>query len=128
MEEINSTNNAMQNVLGQDFRTDLLRFPGGSFDKYKKKFVDYAEDKGYEIYDWNALNGDAEGSGLSKSRLINRFKESSKGKKDLVILMHDTDAKQTTLDALPEIIEYLIKEDYIFEPLRQVKEEVVTNE
>lgn len=115
--ELISADNAIKRVLGEDFETKLLRFPGGSHAEYKKKFVKKAEELGYKIYDWNALNGDAEGQLLSKDKLIQRLKSTIKGQKKLIILMHDTDAKTTTVDALPEIIDYLKSEGYSFEKL-----------
>ena len=37
---------------------------------------------GYRVYDWNALNGDAEGIDLDKDRLIERFKSTVKGQRN----------------------------------------------
>ncbi len=119
MGEIKYTEKVLKNILGEEFETKLLRLPGGSFEKYKQKFLKVATDAGYKNYDWNALNGDAEGTDLPKERLINRLKATSKGKKEIIILMHDTDAKKTTVEALPGIIDYLIKEGYEFRALDQ---------
>jgi len=41
----------------------------------------------------------------------------SKNKKKPVILFHDTNAKSTTVQALPEIIENLINEGFTFDVL-----------
>lgn len=117
--ELNKTAKTFKRILGEDFESKLVRFPGGSFEKSKQKFVNATSKLGYSNYDWNALNGDAEGHGLPKAKLISRLKESSKGKKEIIVLMHDTDAKQTTADALPEIIKHLIKEGYEFRTLDQ---------
>ena len=70
-------------------------------------------------YDWNALNGDAEVKNPTKNRLISRLKATVKGRKEVIILMHDTDVKKATVEALPEIIEYLIEQGYVFKPLQQ---------
>ncbi len=56
---------------------------------------------------------------MPKDKLVNRLKSTAKGKKEIIILMHDTDAKKTTVEALPEIIDYLIKEGYEFRALDQ---------
>ncbi|MBU5426371.1 polysaccharide deacetylase [Tissierella pigra] len=117
--EVESTEKALKNVLGEEFETKLLRMPGGSFEKHKQKFLKMFEEMGYKNYNWNSLNGDAEGIGLSKEKLVNRVKATTKGKKEVIILMHDTDAKQTTVDGLPEIINYLINEGYEFRALSQ---------
>lgn len=119
LSELKSTEKAFKNILGEDFETKLLRLPGGSFENYKQKFLKAATDLGYKNYNWNALNGDAEGKDLSKERLINRLKGTIKGKKEIIVLMHDTDSKKATVEALPEIIDYLIKEGYEFRALPQ---------
>jgi len=74
------------------------------------------EDK-YVYYDWNALNGDAEGYLISKDKLIARAKETIKNQASVIILMHDANVKTTTVDALPDIIEYLINSGYEFKTL-----------
>ena len=119
LEEVKSTEKALKEVLGEEFETKLLRMPGGSFEKHKQKFLKMFTDMGYKNYNWNALNGDAEGIGLSKEKLVYRAKSTTKGKKEVIILMHDTDAKQTTADGLREIIDYLIEEGYEFRALSQ---------
>lgn len=120
--ELDRTNNLFKEILGDDFETKLLRFPGGSFEKRKQKFIIATEKLGYINYDWDALNGDAEGHNISKKYLVNRLKSTvgtRKDKKEIIILMHDTDTKSATADALPEIIEYLIKEGYVFRTLNE---------
>lgn len=115
--ELKSTEKVLKDILGEDFETKLLRLPGGSFEKHKQKFLKVAGELGYKNYNWNALNGDAEGISIPKDKLINRLKSTAKGKKEIIVLMHDTDAKKTTVEALPEIIDYLIKEGYEFRAL-----------
>ncbi|WP_313757360.1 polysaccharide deacetylase family protein [Tissierella sp.] len=117
--ELKLTEKVLKDILGEDFETKLLRLPGGSFEKHKQKFLKVTGDLGYKNYNWNALNGDAEGVSLPKDKLVNRLKSTAKGKKEIIILMHDTDAKKTTVEALPEIIDYLIKEGYEFRALDQ---------
>ncbi|MBU5257024.1 polysaccharide deacetylase family protein [Tissierella praeacuta] len=117
--ELKLTEKVLKDTLGEDFETKLLRLPGGSFEKHKQKFLKVTGDLGYKNYNWNALNGDAEGVNIPKNKLVNRLKSTAKGKKEIIVLMHDTDAKKTTVEALPEIIDYLIKEGYEFRALDQ---------
>lgn len=120
--ELEKTNNNFKKVLGEDFETKLLRFPGGSFEKKKQNTIIATEKLGYINYDWNALNGDAEGHNLSKQYLINRLKSTVSARthnQEVIILMHDTDTKSTTAEALPKIIDYLIKEGYVFRTLNE---------
>lgn len=114
LEDVERANVTLKSILGQDFSTNVLRFPGGSFGPQKKAAINAVKKAGYNYFDWNSLNGDAEGVDLSKARLLERFKETVKNKGELIILMHDTDMKQTTADALPDIIKYLKNSGYIF--------------
>ncbi|WP_411682848.1 hypothetical protein [Clostridium thailandense] len=63
------------------------------------------------------MNGDAEGQNIPVDKLIENVKETSKGKNKIVILMHDISTKQTTVQALPQIIEYLKTQGYSFKIL-----------
>ena len=116
--ELRTTENVLKDILGEEYETKIIRFPGGSFGKKKEVFRKAAVDNGYSYYDWNSLNGDAEGHNISKNRLIQRFKTTSKGKKQLTVLMHDINTKKTTVEALPEIIECLQQNGYEFDTLK----------
>lgn len=117
MNDIYKTEKSLKNILGKNFQTKAIRFPGGSFDRYKASTRKVAADAGYNSYDWNALNGDAEGPKRTKAQLVNRVKETTKNKNEVIILMHDTDAKDTTVQSLKEVIDYLISEGYEFDTL-----------
>lgn len=116
LNDIDKADQVFKKILGEDFNSKLLRFPGGSFGK-SNKIIKAVVNAGYNYYDWNSLNGDAEGIRFSKDRLIKRFKETSRNKKKLIVLMHDTDAKDTTADSLRDIIDYLIDQGYEFDVL-----------
>ena len=118
LNELKNTEKVLKNILGEDFETNIIRFPGGSFGQKKAVFRKIAVDNGYSYYDWNALNGDAEGKSFPKDRLVQRLRSTANGQKELIILMHDMGGKQTTADALPEIIEYLQQDGYEFEVLK----------
>lgn len=117
--EINKTDSILKIILGQDFKTHLLRFPGGDAESYKDKYKDAAKGLGYKIYNWNALNGDSESKQVSADKLFSRLKQTTKGQKELIILMHDNYGKETTVKALPSIIDYLISQGYTFGKLVQ---------
>lgn len=118
LNELKATEKVLKNILGEDYETNIIRFPGGSFGQKKAVFRKTVVDNGYTYYDWNALNGDAEGKSFPKDRLVQRLKNTANGQKELIILMHDMGGKQTTADALPEIIEYLQQNGYEFEVLK----------
>lgn len=119
MYDVNRADRALKAVLGDEFETRLFRFPGGSFGKNKIPMIKAIEKAGYTVYDWNALNGDAEGLNLKNSHLINRLKATTRGKKNAIILMHDLDSKVGTVQTLRKNIDYLISQGYNFRLLEE---------
>lgn len=103
--------------------SDIIRFPGGSSNTVSRKYcsgimstlVNEVHNRGYEYFDWNCSNGDASGNNISADRLYNELVNSANINRDnLVILMHDTRAKSTTADSLPQILDYLRSNGYSF--------------
>lgn len=115
--DISKCAETLHSILGAEFKIKYIRFPGGSFGKKLEPFREAVEAAGYSFIDWNSLNGDAEGANIPPDKLVSRIKQTSKGKNTLVILMHDAPAKKTTVQALPQIIEYLKSEGFIFKTL-----------
>lgn len=122
MDDINKADRVLKDVLGEDFQTKLLRLPGGSFGKNKGPMVKAAEKAGYTVYDWNSLNGDAEGLNLRNSYLTKRLKDTTRNKKNAIILMHDMDTKKGTVETLRQNIDYLISEGFYFRVLEENNE------
>ena len=98
------------------YRVQGFRFPGGSNngiitsdDALYQAITSEMIRRGFEYYDWNAYDGDAEGSipepSSLASRAIEEVNESSRN--DAIVLMHDTYGKENTAAALPSIIEGL---------------------
>lgn len=109
----------IRNILGESYKSNLFRFPGGSFERYKDPFKQYIKEIGKKYYDWNCLNGDAEGQGFTKEKLIERFKETFGGENKIIVLMHDAYGKKSTPEALPYIIKYLKENGYKFKTLEE---------
>ncbi len=109
----------LKNLLGSSYTSKIMRFPGGSFGEGKSAFRERVLQEGFVYIDWNALNGDAEAKYVSVEKQLSRIKETAKGKKEIVVLMHDSGGKKTTLEALPLIINYLQEEGYIFKTLAE---------
>ena len=104
-------------------RSKLLRFPGGSSNlvsaKYTKGIMSSltkkVKEKGYQYFDWNCDSTDAAGNNVPVETLV---KNAASGQgKQINILMHDTDAKDTTVAALPKIIESYRNRGYTFQEL-----------
>lgn len=118
MNEFNKSNESIKKIIGNDYKNELFRFPGGSFEKKKQPFKNKLKKLGFRYIDWNALNGDATGHNIPPKQLLKNIKSTTAGKKHVVILMHDSGTKKTTVEALPSIIEYLKSEGYEFRTLK----------
>ncbi|HAQ40754.1 MAG TPA: hypothetical protein DCM73_07950 [Clostridiales bacterium] len=118
LNELKLSEDVLRQNLGDEFSTRLFRFPGGSFEDYKTQFVKALNDKGYVSVDWNAVTGDAESKNPTHEMLLERLKNTVENKNKIVVLMHDSAAKQVTAEALPDIIEYLISQGYRFAVLK----------
>ncbi len=104
--------------MGYNKEFKLTRFPGGSFGKALAPYREAVNEAGYLYIDWNSLNGDAETTKKrTREQLVKRLKETVKDQSGLIVLMHDAPNKETTVEALSEIIQYLKSENYRFELL-----------
>ncbi len=119
--EYKKTENIIRNALGrQDYYSNVFRFPGGSpggkYAQIKESAIPVLKENNIAYLDWNCLTRDSEGS-FTKEELIQNLIGTSKNKDSIVVLMHDAGNKQTTYEALPEIIEYFKNNGYVFETL-----------
>lgn len=98
-------------------KVKLFRFPGGSINAYNKKvyqdIIEEMTNRGFVYFDWNASLEDAVSGGASPETLIQNAKESTLGRKRIVLLAHDT--VDNTALCLKELIEQL--PEYRMEPL-----------
>lgn len=124
MSDFEKTNQSLKNILGQDFSTRAVRFPGGQMTWDKKdpsgaEAMDKAlHDKDYHQIDWNSLSGDAEGAPKKAEQLKQEVIKTVANREKAIILMHDTYGKEETAKALPEVIEYLKGQGYEFKIIK----------
>lgn len=119
MSDVEKTNSLFKSILGDDFSTRAIRFPGGHMSwKGMKPLDDILSAKDYHQVDWNCLPKDAEGGYKDASQLIQELKKTVKGREKAIILMHDTYGKEETAKALPEIIKYLKEQGYEFRTMK----------
>lgn len=124
MADIEKTNQSLKSILGEDFSTRAIRFPGGHMTWEKKdakgmEAMDKAlADKDYHQVDWNSLSKDAEGARKNAEQLKQEVINTMGTKQKLIILMHDTYGKEETAKALPEVIKYLKEQGYEFKILK----------
>ncbi len=99
------------------YKVQGFRFPGGSngqlnhYGNYDAIIKEMTR-RGFEYYDWNAYDHDAEGGSYSASQLAQYavHEVSISSRNDVILLMHDTYGKENTVKALPSIIEGIQKE------------------
>ncbi|MDE6852383.1 MAG: polysaccharide deacetylase family protein [Lachnospiraceae bacterium] len=108
----------------------LTRFPGGSSNMVScynpgimTKLTKKIDGWGYHYFDWNVSSGDAGGAKNEKDVFRNvKNQLSSSGAN--VVLMHDFDKNDKTINALDRVIRYGKKKGYTFLPLTASTEEV----
>lgn len=88
----------------------VYRFPGGSLMRKKDidKYNNYLVQRGVTYYDWNVVNGDAEGVDYTDKQLIDNVLNGVLNRKTSIVLMHDGYGKAKTVKTLPAILDELI--------------------
>ena len=109
---------AVKEKTGVDAK--VTRFPGGSSNAIVKKpilrnIIDRLNDEGFVYQDWNCDSTDAAGNKRPVDVLLKNATSCNATKINL--LMHDSAAKTTTVDALQSIIDYYRNKGYDFEEL-----------
>lgn len=123
MGDIEKNNEAIRNVLGKDFSTRVIRFPGGYWSWNGRQAVkDRMNASGYFNVDWDALNKDAEGPKKNAEQLVQETIKTVEAlgpnADNVVLLMHDTYGKEETVKALPRIIEYFQGKGFEFKTIK----------
>ena len=123
--DLKSVSDAVASVTG--LRPSIIRFPGGGSNLVSRKvcpgimtnLTTLLQDMGYSYFDWNVSSGDADGKTHTPQELISFVVNNPHVQKNegICVLMHDTNAKTTTADALDGIITELKNRGYRFETL-----------
>jgi len=108
------------------YSPSIVRFPGGTsmtgndLEKYEAAL----REKGYGWIDWTIDSGDsAGGDNDDPAKIKKRVLKAAKEQKVMVVLFHEW--SKNTLEVLPDIIEQMEKDGYIFLPL--FKESAMVN-
>ena len=84
------------------------RFPGGSSNTVTKvdisELIGCLDEPEVTYFDWNVSAGDDK-SGANKDKIYNNIVNNVPRFKHCIVLMHDAADKQSTVDALPQVIE-----------------------
>lgn len=120
IEDAQKTAERIYEVTGQ--KPTIYRFPWGSVNCYVSGICDAVIEEmskgGYEYFDWNVSAEDSIGNPTKVSILKNIKKDFGKYNEP-IILMHDSAINETTVEALPSVIEMLREEGYSFGTLDQ---------
>ncbi|WP_297633343.1 polysaccharide deacetylase family protein [uncultured Clostridium sp.] len=120
MKEIAQTDDMMRNILGSNFNTRVIRMPGGYMsrayyhDKNLNALNEAFKETGIVSIDWDAETGDATGNNLPVNKLVSTAIKESTNENHVILLMHDAAAKKTTVEALPQVIQWYKDHGYSF--------------
>ncbi len=85
------------------------RFPGGSSNTVSRvdmhELIAYLDEQDMSYFDWNISSGDAASSYISTGEIIRNCTAKLREFDEAIILMHDASDKNSTVQALPELIE-----------------------
>lgn len=125
-EDLNKIKDVIIKYTGKSPR--IMRHPGGSSNTIFKKhnrdpqFMDRLcvalLDSGYQFVDWNLDSRDASGNNVPVNVLVRSACQTAHHIQCL--LMHDTGAKRTTVQALPQIIRFFKQQGYEFGVINSV--------
>lgn len=126
MKDIETLSDHIYGLTG--VRSKILRFPGGSNNTLSKKYntsdlmgqiIQRVTEEGYHYFDWNVDSADASATCQDKDIIVKSVLEGAKDKKSSIILLHDAGMKTTTVEALPEIVEGLRNQGYVFDKISE---------
>ena len=94
-------------LTGVDSR--IVRLPGGSSNTVSKDkiqdIIAYLGQQGMTYYDWNVSSGDAASGYVSAQQIADNVLNHVSEHHTSIVLMHDASGKNTTVEALPIILE-----------------------
>ncbi|MCR5469288.1 MAG: polysaccharide deacetylase [Lachnospiraceae bacterium] len=108
-EDFTRIQNLLYDVTGQECL--YYRFPGGSSNQVNNddmaKCISFLNAQGITYFDWNVSNGDATSQVYTSEDLVENVMKDVVKYKTSIVLMHDTSAKEKTVDSLSTLIERL---------------------
>ncbi len=124
MGDVDKCDKTLKSILGKDFTTRVIRFPGGywSWDG-RTEIRPILDEKGYASIDWDALSKDAEGKpNKTAKELLDISKQTlnalGPNADSVVFLMHDTYGKEETVKSLQSIIDMFKERGFEFKTIK----------
>ncbi|MCL2320612.1 MAG: polysaccharide deacetylase [Oscillospiraceae bacterium] len=118
--DLEKNKNLINDILKTDIGLNLIRFPYGSNSvlyKDKKAYLDKLREYNLRAIDWNVDSRDSIDKNPSQSFIMNKIIEQSRNKTKVVLLMHDSTTRRSTVKVLPSVIEYFQNNGFVFEKL-----------
>lgn len=112
-QDLNKLRTFLYEITGVE--CNIVRFPGGSSNTISKvdmhTLIEYLDSEDMIYFDWNVSSGDASGAQRSANQIASNVLNNIDKYNNAVILMHDAAGKDSTVDALPIIIEKLLESE-----------------
>ncbi|MBD7912597.1 MULTISPECIES: polysaccharide deacetylase family protein [Clostridium] len=124
MSDIEKCNESLKNVLGKDFSTRAIRFPGGYWSwEGRGNIRPIIDQDGYAIIDWNSLSEDAQGKPNKTAEELVQTTKTNLDKlgpnaDSVIFLMHDTYGKEETANSLQQIINIFKEKGFEFRTIK----------
>ncbi|MFS0669214.1 polysaccharide deacetylase family protein [Peribacillus frigoritolerans] len=120
--------NRLETMLQEEYgiKSRIVRLPGGSNNRLRHQastkpiingILQRLKEKGYIYFDWSIDSTDGFSPSISEQQIISAVQKGTKNQKHVNILLHDINSMKNTVKALPDIIEFLKKEGYIFDTI-----------
>nr|WP_272507419.1 polysaccharide deacetylase family protein [Clostridium aestuarii] len=128
IEDLQKCNKLIQNATSKK-AVPYIRIPGGAYNKVSSQYTmekirDTLRRKNINYVGWNVCANDALGKNVPaykiKNNVMDQTKKISKNTDIIVLLMHDSYYKKTTVDALPDIIKFYKEEGYLFKTFDEI--------
>lgn len=128
IEDLQKCNDIIRNVTKKS-PISYIRIPGGAYNNVSnqytmKKIREKLKEEQINYVGWNVCSNDALGRNIPaykiKDNVIKQSKKVSENSRIIVVLMHDSYYKKTTVEALPDIIKYFKDEGYIFKTFDEI--------
>lgn len=105
------------------------RFPGGSSNTVSRvdmhELIAYLEEQDMSYFDWNVSSGDASSAYISPETIVRNSTAKLQNFDEAIILMHDASDKDSTVEALPRLIEKIqAMEDTMILPITDETEAI----
>ena len=122
-DDLNKISDLVYQATGK--RSMLIRFPGGSSNTISRKYktgimttlTQEVTKRGYAYFDWNVDSTDASRKTVSVEKIVRNSTSGIGNTNQVVLLMHDAQAKTTTVQALPDVIKAYKDAGYRFDVL-----------